>query len=152
MTVRRTIALNQPAGASVRRAFLSVPFVGILICAVVFRFVGRTPMVEPASVPLEVNQSALLISFLAGAVLIGLDQHRLAHAVRFAIRERLHYSTATISSQPEPVRSKNSNGGRTCRWWRVGKLTGRVSWDSGSQRSSAASRSPDRRGRVRVQD
>jgi predicted MFS family arabinose efflux permease len=34
----------------------------------------------------------------------------------------------------------------------IGKLTGRVSWDKGSQRSSAASRSPDRRGGVRVQD
>jgi ArsR family transcriptional regulator len=33
------------------------------------------------------------------------------------------------------------------------ELTGRVSWgDNGSQRSSTASRSPDRRGGVRVQD
>jgi len=33
---------------------------------------------------------------------------------------------------PGPVWSKNWNGGRTSSSQRVGKLTGRVSWDDGS--------------------
>jgi hypothetical protein len=63
------------------------------------------------------------------------DQARLAHYnIRFPCGQK-------IRTVGEPV-------GRSG----IGKLTGRESWDNGSQRSSTASRSPDRRGGVRVHD
>jgi hypothetical protein len=53
-----------------------------------------------------------------------------------------------LSSCGQKTRTMDEPVGRSG----IGKLTGRVSWDNGSQRSSTAFRSPDRRGGVRVQD
>jgi hypothetical protein len=95
------------------------------------------PTVDEFRMPAEMS-IALSWALLHAHMHVASCRRRVHH------RDRHQYTipcSQKIGTVEEPV-------GRS----RVGKLTGRVSWDNGSQRSSAASRSPDRRGGVRVLD
>jgi molybdenum-dependent DNA-binding transcriptional regulator ModE len=106
----------------------------------------------------ELRQGVGEIEFMAdprvGEVRVGCPE-TLAATLLPAIIERLsaqHPGIRLHIIQTNPcgqkIRTVDEPVGRSG----IGKLTGRVSWDNGSQRSSTASRSPDRRGGVRVQD